>query len=78
MAGTKTGGSRAATTNKQRYGDDFYSNIGRLGGKASRPERRPFSQNRELARMTGKKGAMARIATLQRRKEQRDGRNSNS
>lgn len=33
MAGTKAGGKRAAATNKEKYGDDFYANIGRKGGK---------------------------------------------
>lgn len=33
MAGTKIGGQRAAIKNKEKYGDDFYSRIGKLGGK---------------------------------------------
>ena len=33
MAGTTTGGIRAALTNKQRHGWDFYAKIGRIGGK---------------------------------------------
>ncbi len=33
MAGTKTGGAKAAEKNKQLYGDDFYTRIGRKGGK---------------------------------------------
>ena len=28
MAGTKAGGLKAAATNKAKYGDDFYKNIG--------------------------------------------------
>ena len=36
MAGTSTGGHRAANTNKQRYGEHFYREIGRRGGKISR------------------------------------------
>jgi len=32
MAGTKAGGLRAAQTNKAKYGDDFYANIGKKGG----------------------------------------------
>jgi uncharacterized protein len=33
MAGTKTGGRAAATTNKMKYGPDFYARIGAMGGK---------------------------------------------
>lgn len=35
MAGTKIGGLKAAKTNAERYGDDFYGIIGRLGGRTS-------------------------------------------
>lgn len=33
MAGTTTGGQKAAETNKAKYGSDFYSKIGAKGGK---------------------------------------------
>ena len=33
MAGTKLGGLKAAATNKERHGADFYSRIGKQGGK---------------------------------------------
>ena len=33
MAGTKAGGTKAAQTNKQKYGSDFYAKIGAKGGK---------------------------------------------
>lgn len=33
MAGTKDGGRRAAATNKQRHGKDFYARIGSRGGR---------------------------------------------
>lgn len=54
MPGTKEGGKRAAETNKIKYGQDFYSNIGRLGGKKGRTG--GFYANRELARTAGAKG----------------------
>jgi len=36
MAGTAAGGRLAAEKNKKKYGSDFYSKIGRKGGKAGR------------------------------------------
>lgn len=33
MSGTKTGGAKAAETNKKKHGKDFYARIGRMGGK---------------------------------------------
>lgn len=33
MAGTRNGGLKAAATNKAKYGDRFYANIGHKGGK---------------------------------------------
>lgn len=54
MAGTKTGGARAAETNKAKFGPDFYREIGRKGGKVGRTG--GFYANRELAREAGRKG----------------------
>lgn len=36
MGATKQGGLKAAETNRQKYGVDFYKEIGSLGGKKSR------------------------------------------
>lgn len=33
MSGSKLGGQRAAATNKNKYGEDFYVRIGAIGGK---------------------------------------------
>lgn len=33
MAGTKSGGLSAAQLNKKLYGEDYYSRIGKIGGK---------------------------------------------
>lgn len=54
MAGTKAGGLAAAATNKQKYGEDFYKNIGAKGGGKSGTG--GFFANRELARIAGAKG----------------------
>ena len=54
MAGTKMGGQAAASTNKAKYGADFYAKIGAMGGKKGRTG--GFYANRELARVAGAKG----------------------
>jgi general stress protein YciG len=54
MAGTKAGGRAAATTNKTKYGADFYAKIGAKGGKLGRTG--GFYANRELAREAGRLG----------------------
>ncbi len=56
MSGTVEGGKSAAKTNKQRYGTDFYENIGRLGGKQSSGG--GFAKDPELARRAGRLGGM--------------------
>lgn len=55
MPGTKAGGAKAAQTNKDRYGADFYKNIGKEGGMVRRPNK-GFGGNKELARAAGAKG----------------------
>lgn len=57
MAGTKNGGVKAAITNKQRYGMNFYENIGRAGGTKSRNG--GFAKNRALAVEAGRRGGLA-------------------
>lgn len=56
MAGTVEGGRKAAKTNKEKHGDDFYARIGRKGGKNGHTG--GFASNRELASMAGKIGGM--------------------
>lgn len=56
MSGTREGGRKAAATNKEKHGADFYRNIGRQGGSKSHRETRPFTVNPELARAAGAKG----------------------
>jgi general stress protein YciG len=54
MAGTKNGGLKAASTNKTKYGKDFYARIGQMGGKQGHTG--GFYANRDLARKAGAVG----------------------
>lgn len=56
MAGTKTGGVKAAATNKAKHGSDFYAKIGAKGGRAGHTG--GFAANPELARVAGRKGGL--------------------
>lgn len=66
MAGTKEGGAKAAATNKAKYGDNFYANIGSEGGKTKSPSKGFGTDKRswldkklgkpKLASVAGKKG----------------------
>lgn len=54
MAGTREGGIKAAETNKQKHGSDFYANIGKKGGRLGRTG--GFAANPELAKRAGALG----------------------
>lgn len=54
MAGTYEGGKKAASTNKEKYGAEFYAKIGAIGGKKT--GMKGFALNPELARIAGAKG----------------------
>ncbi len=54
MAGTPKGGMKAAATNKKKYGNEFYAEIGRIGGRNGHTG--GFAANPELARIAGAKG----------------------
>lgn len=54
MSGTKAGGLKAAQTNRQKYGKEFYSQIGRKGGQNGHTG--GFAANPALARIAGAKG----------------------
>lgn len=54
MSGTKEGGKKAAITNMQKHGKEFYSNIGRKGGKNGHTG--GFYNNPDRAREAGSKG----------------------
>lgn len=54
MAGTKAGGAKTAETNRRKYGENYYAEIGRRGGKVGTTG--GFYANPELAREAGRKG----------------------
>lgn len=54
MAGSRAGGKKAAATNKARYGENWYAEIGRKGGKNGHTG--GFAANPELAKIAGAKG----------------------
>ena len=54
MSGSRIGGLKAAKTNKERYGKDYYSEMGRKGGMNGHTG--GFANNPELARRAGAKG----------------------
>ena len=63
MSGNKIGGQKAARTNLERHGKDFYQRIGRKGGShstnggfASDKVGADGLTGRERARIVGKKG----------------------
>lgn len=56
MAGNKAGGLKARETNLKLHGSDFYSRIGRMGGKAGDPTKKGFASNPERAKTAGAKG----------------------
>ena len=56
MSGTKEGGKKAAKTNIERHGKDFYSNLGKKGGQNGHTG--GFYANPELARIAGAIGGL--------------------
>ena len=56
MAGTKIGGMKAAITNKEKQGKDFYKRIGAKGGRNGHTG--GFYNNPELARRAGRIGGL--------------------
>ena len=54
MPGTRAGGLKAAATNKELYGDDFYRKAGARGGRVCCPK--GFALNPALAKEAGRKG----------------------
>lgn len=58
MAGTKKGAKKAAKTNKEKYGQDFYRKIGHMGGSTFTDKPKGFAANPDLASIAGIKGGM--------------------
>lgn len=61
MAGTLAGGKAASETNKLKYGENFYKDIGRMGGKKKTDLPKGFAYmkatgNTEKIREAGRKG----------------------
>lgn len=54
MAGTKAGGLKTAQTLKQKYGDDYFSRMGKKGGQLGHTG--GFAANPALAKLAGQKG----------------------
>lgn len=56
MPGSVSGGRKAAATNKEKYGEDFYKKMGKKGGSTPTSKPKGFATNPELARTAGAKG----------------------
>lgn len=54
MSGTKQGGRKVASRMYEKYGKDFYRNIGRKGGQNGHTG--GFAANPELAKIAGRIG----------------------
>lgn len=54
MSDTSEGSKKTAATLKERYGEDYYSRIGKVGGQKGRTG--GFYNNKALARTAGAKG----------------------
>jgi general stress protein YciG len=63
MAGTKSGGAKAAATNRKKYGKDFYATIGAAGGR--RGHTGGFYADRKLAARAGAIGGRLSRRTKQ-------------
>lgn len=50
MSNTKSGGKKVASTNKKKYGKDYYKKIGRLGGKVKTKKGFAVTPLRKIAR----------------------------
>jgi len=60
VAGNKTGGAKAASTNKRKYGDGFYEVIGAKGGKAKVPKGFALMDPEKVSMAGAKGGSISR------------------
>ncbi len=67
MPGTKAGAAKAAATNKAKYGENFYKEIGRKGGLNGHDG--GFKAYPELAKLAGKKGGSISSRSLDGKKD---------
>lgn len=56
MPGTKAGSRKSKETIEQKYGKDYWKNLGKKGGSVRHPETRYFTTNRAAASICGYKG----------------------
>lgn len=70
MAGNKESGKKTAATNKRKYGADYYSRIGRIGGRNGKTD--GFANGKVDPSEAGKLGYAAVARNRQARKEQHD------
>lgn len=56
MAGTKAGGLKTRETIYKIHGANYYSRIGKMGGKAGDPTKKGFASDPERAKTAGAKG----------------------
>lgn len=54
----REGGLKAAITNKERYGEDYYVELGRRAGVMGDHSTKGFATRRELAAQAGRIGGM--------------------
>lgn len=59
-------GAKAAKTNRERYGDNYYDKLGEIGGKTPTTKPKGFAANLELASIAGAKGGKASRRTFKR------------
>jgi general stress protein YciG len=62
------GGKRSANTVKDKYGEEFFREMGRLGGQKSRGG--GFAANRDKAREAGRLGGLKRKANFDAKKKE--------
>lgn len=78
MSGTKTGGLRAAQTNRKRYGENFYSLIGTKGGSVTGIQKGFAKDRRSLLEKLMLRPKLAKLAGKKGEKISRRGKKGNS